>query len=139
MFSVLLLASILLSIEAWRAYRSKHWPTAEGVVIAFYETPSYRYSITGKTYTNSYVSCNEFWSRGLQMRNSAKYSVSYPLEAKVEVYYCPNNPALAALETEFDSRIVATIALLALVSGVCFAGFLFGWRIGFGARSPGPY
>ncbi len=129
LFSVWLLVTLWTSVQAWRAYNSKYWPTTDGVVIAFYATPDYKYSVGGKSYTNSYVSCNEFFNGDLFVSNSSKYAVTYPLQAKVKVHYCPSEPSLAALETAFDSRIIGAIAVLVLVSAVCFAGFVLGWPL----------
>ena len=129
MFSVWLLVSVLISVQAWRAHNSKYWPTTDGVVIAFYGTPEYRYSVAGKSYSGSYVSCNEFFDGGLFVSNSSKYAVRYPVQAKVKVHYRPGDPSLAALETAFDSRIIGAIAVLVLMTALCFAGFVFGWRL----------
>ena len=129
MLTVWLFVTVLISVQAWRAHNSHGWPTTGGIVIAFFETPNYRYFVGGKSYTGSYVSCNEFFTGYLSIRNSAKYAVRYPLQAKVSVHYCPSNPALAVLETAFDSSIIIAIGVLVLVTGLCFAGFLFGWRL----------
>jgi len=129
MFSVWLLVTIWTSVQAWRAHSSKYWPTTDGIVIAFYGTPDYQYSVGGKSYTSSYVSCNEFFNGDLFVSNSSKYAVRYPLQAKVKVHYSPGDPSLAALETAFDSRIIGAIAVLVLVTTLCFAGFVFGWRL----------
>jgi hypothetical protein len=129
MFSMVSLATVLFSVQAWRAHDSKHWPTTDGVVVSFYERPNYQYSVGGTSYTASHVSCNEFFDRYLSIRSSPEYAVRYPLQAKVSVHYYHSNPALAVLETTFDSSILIAIAVLALVTGLCFAGFLFGWRL----------
>jgi hypothetical protein len=129
MFCVWLLVTVWISVQARRAHSSKYWPTTEGVVVAFYATPDYRYSVGGKSYTGSCVSCNEFFNGDLFVSNSSKYAVRYPLQAKVKVHYCPGDPSLAALETTFDSRIIGAIAVLVLLTALCFAGFVFGWRL----------
>jgi hypothetical protein len=98
-------------------------------VIAFYGTPNYRYLVGGRSYTGSYVSCNEFFNEYLGIQNSSKHAVKYPLDAKVDVHYCPRNPALAVLETEFDSKILIAVAVLLLMTGLCAAGLLFGWPL----------
>jgi hypothetical protein len=130
MFTLLSLVTGVISACAWRAYNSRHWPTTDGVVTAFYETPNYKYSVSGRTYTGSHVSCNEFFNSYLSVGNSSKYAVRYPLEAKVAVHYCPSDPSLAVLETSFDSNIVIGIVVLVVMTGLCFVGFLFGRRVG---------
>src|SRR6266481_3383637 len=127
-FCMLLLFTVVGSVGAWRAHDSKKWPTADGIVVAFYEAPNYRYVIGGKSYTGSVVSCNEFFNGYLSIWNSAKSAVRYPLQAKVAVHYCPNNPTLAVLETAFDSRIITAIVLLVMMTSLSFAGLVFGWR-----------
>jgi hypothetical protein len=129
MFSIWLFFTVMFGGAAWRAHASQKWPTTDGTVVAFYGTPNYSYSVNGKSYTGSYVSCNEFFTDYLSMRNSASNAAKYPLQAKVSVHYCPSDPALAVLETAFDSSILIAVGILALFTGVCFAGFLFGWRL----------
>lgn len=111
-----------LSLQVWRAARSPHWPTTQGSVIAFYETPSYRYSVEGTSYTNDYTSCNELFSRLWSARNSQLYSVRYPLNTTVLVHFCPGNPAIAVLETKLDSSgliLLAGLALMTAIAGAC--------------------
>jgi len=128
MFSAWLLVTVVTSVQAWGAYTARNWPITDGVVTAFYGTPDYSYSVGGTSHTSSYVSCNEFFTPDLFVQNSAKYAVRYPLQAKVKVHYCPGKPTLAALETTFDFRIIPALGVLALVTALCFAGFIFGWR-----------
>src|SRR5687767_10740721 len=128
MFCAWSLLTVWTSVQAWRAYNSRYWPVTDGVVTAFYGTPDFTYTVAGKTYTGSYVSCNEFFDTYLFVSNSSKYAVKYPLQATVKVHYFPADPSLAALETAFDSRVIGEIAILVLVSTVCFAGLIFGWR-----------
>jgi len=115
--------------QVWRAHDSKNWPTTEGVVFAFYETPNYRYTVVGKTYTNSYASCNELFNFNWSIRNSEKYAVRYPLEAKVPVRYRRTKPSLAVLETKFDSSGIFIVGGLVLINLVFIVGFVFGGRI----------
>ena len=129
LFWFMLLAVItgLWSLGVWHAYTAKNWPTTEGVVIAFYGKPDYTYSVDGRTYTNSFVSCNEFfnlWS----VENSAKYAVKYPLGAKVAVYFSRRRPELSALQTQFDTSGILLVVTLVLMTSVFAAGFVFGWR-----------
>ena len=114
--------------QVWRAHDSRNWPTTDGVVFAFYETPNYKYSVGGQTYTNSDASCNELFNSLVSIQNSEKYAVRYPLGAKVLVHYCQSKPSLAVLETKFDSSGYYLVASLVLFTVVCIAGFLFGWR-----------
>jgi hypothetical protein len=94
--------TVLFTMQVWLAHSSRNWPTTSGVVIAFYETPEYRYLVGGRIYTNSYGSCNELFNKWWSVRNSSKYAVRYPLDAKVTVRYCPKRPDLAVLETDVD-------------------------------------
>jgi len=124
------LITALFSRQVWLAHTSKNWPTTAGVVVAFYETPEYTYAVKGQTYTNSYGSCNELFNRLWSIRNSAKYAVRYPLQAKVSVHYCPKTPALAVLENSFDRSGIVFVAALVLATFFFAAGFVFGWRFG---------
>jgi hypothetical protein len=127
--SVLLgFVTVVLSVQVWLAYTSRHWPTTGGVVVAFYETPEYKYSVSGQSYTNSYASCNELFNRLCSIRNSSKYAVKYPLGAKVTVRYCPNRPGVAVLETEFDFSGFILVVALVLITSLFAAGFGCGWR-----------
>src|SRR5262249_15255018 len=96
-------ASALWARQVWRAHDSRNWPSTEGLVFAFYETPNYCYTVAGRTYTNSYASCNELFNSHVSIQNSEKYAVRYPLQAKVSVHYLQTKPSLAVLETKFDS------------------------------------
>jgi hypothetical protein len=125
-------AAVVLSVQVWLAYTSKNWATTPGVVVAFYETPEYRYSVGDHTYTNSYGSCNELFNRLWAVRNSSKYAARYPLDAKVAVRYCPQRPGLAVLETDFDRSGIIIAGALVLVTSLCLAGLVFGWRFGRG-------
>jgi len=127
-FAVLSLVTSVVSVRAWRAYDSKHWPTTEGVVVAYFGNPDYKYSVGGTSYTSSYVSCNEFFDHYLAIRNSSKYAEKYPLQSKVSVHYRPADPALAVLETEFNARILLVVGVLVLATSFCAAGVWFGWR-----------
>jgi hypothetical protein len=122
-------ASALWVRQVWRAHDSRNWPTTEGVVFAFYETPNYRYTVAGQTYTNSDASCNELFNRIVSIQNSEKYAVRYPLEAKVQVHYSRKKPSLAVLETKFDSLGIYLVCGLVLINLVFIAGFVFGGRI----------
>src|SRR5690348_1378479 len=87
-FSVFIgLLLCVLSFEACQAFRSNRWPTTPGVVIAFYETPHYRYIADGKFVTNRTVSCNEFFNENVASKHSAVYAARYPLNSKVSVHY----------------------------------------------------
>lgn len=121
--------TIVLGLEVAHAYASKNWPETQGVVVAFYATPEYKYSVNGRTYSSSYASCNELFSYGWILQNSSKYALEYPLGAKVTVHYCPRKPALAVLETRLDFSGYILVAILACVTSICAAGFVFGWRL----------
>lgn len=121
--------SVLWARQVWRAHDSRNWPPTEGVVFAFYETPCYRYTVAGQTYTNSFASCNELFNRIVSIQNSEKYAVRYPLEAKVPVHYSRNKPSLAVLETKFDSLGIYLVCGLALINLMFIVGFVFGGRI----------
>jgi hypothetical protein len=121
--------SALWARQVWRAHDSRNWPTAEGFVFAFYETPNYRYSVAGQAYTNSYASCNELFNRLVSIRNSEKYAVRYPLEAKVVVHYLRKQPSLAVLDTKFDSSGFILVCGPVLINLVLLSGFVFGGRM----------
>jgi hypothetical protein len=133
LFLLTTLCISLLSREAYWAATSKNWPTTNGTVFAFYETPRYRYAVSGCGYTNDIASCNEMFDRTFAQRNSEKYSVRYPLQATVSVHYHPGKPNVSALETKFDPSVLGVIGVM-LVFDIFFAVcFAFGW--GFSSRS----
>ena len=119
---------VVLSVGASRAMHSKHWPTTEGVVIAYQEDPNYRYSVAGHAYVGSQVSCNRFVSSTADRKNTERNVARYYLGARVTVYYDPNKPSVAALETDFDSSIFIAIAALLLFCVFGGFGFIRGWR-----------
>jgi len=128
LFAVLSLVASWTTLQAWRACTSKYWPTTNGTVTAFYGTPDYQYSVAGQSHVSSYVSCNELFNYGLWVDNSSKYAVKYPLNSAVTVHYHPRRHSIAVLDTQFDPAVwIAVIALFAM-TGVCAAGFVFGWR-----------
>jgi len=120
--------AVLFAVQVSLAYTSRNWPTTSGIVVAFYETPEYKYSVAGTTYTNSCASCNELFDRNWSIRNSSKYAVRYPLGAKVDVHYSPKRPGVAVLETKFDRSEILIVLGLVLATSVCVAGVVFGWR-----------
>ena len=122
-------ASALWARQVSRAHGSRNWPTTEGVVFAFYETPNYRYTVAGQTYTNSYTSCNELFNSHVSIENSEKYAVRYPLQAKVPVHYLRTKPSLAVLETKFDSSGIFIVCGLVVINLIFIVAFVFGGRI----------
>src|SRR4026207_1247233 len=119
LFLMFLISGFLAAVLIFMAYRastSKHWPTTEGVVVAFFETPNYRYQVNGQSYTNDNVSCNEFTGMSSTAQNSEKYSVRYPPEAKGTGPYHPDKPGIAALETEFDPSVFKVIGIFLLMN-----------------------
>lgn len=137
-FAMCSLFAVLTTVDAWRACNSKYWPTTKGTVTAFYGTPEYQYSVAGTTNVSSYVSCNEFFNYHLWVDKSSRYAVKYPLDSQVTVYYCPKRPTLAVLDTKFDAKIWIAVVILFVMSGVCAAGFIFGWRVHSRRRFPWP-
>jgi hypothetical protein len=130
LFAFILLGVITVysSIQVWHAHASKNWPTTDGVVVAFYGRPDYRYSVDGRTYTNGDVSCNELFN-GFATRDSVKYAVRYPLDGKVVVRYCPSKPSRAVLETEFDASAgLGLISMSGFMTAMFAVGFVFGGR-----------
>ena len=123
---VLGLVTVLFGLQVAYAHASKSWPTTQGVVVAFYATPEYKYSVSGRTYSSSYASCNELFNSQGIIQNSSKYALEYPLKARVTVHYCPQKPALAVLETQFNSSGFLLVAALVLATSVCVSGIIFG-------------
>jgi hypothetical protein len=64
LFIIFTSIAVLFSVRIYRAFTSKNWPVTNGGGVAFYETPQYRYSVGGRTYSNDVASCNEFLLRG---------------------------------------------------------------------------
>jgi hypothetical protein len=119
-FCLMLLVTILISAKVWRVHDCKHWPTTKGTVIAFRETPNYKYFVGEKSYTNSIVSCNEVIDSYMSLRNSPGYAVRFPLQAGVVVHYRPSDPALSVLETDLNYKMVAVVMFgLVLMTGLC--------------------
>jgi hypothetical protein len=113
--------------------RSRHWPTAPGIVTASEVQPNYsltgrrrrshsahityRYPVNGTFYTNDVISYgNDFFD------NEYTQARVYAQGAGVEVRYDPGNPARAVLEP--GAGLVPVLAVLAGVG--CFS-FAF-WR-----------
>ena len=115
------------SFQSYRAMTSKHWPTTNGQVFAYYDAPNYRYKVAGATYEASRISCNEFFG-SRDRKKTDRYLMFYPLGANVVVRYHPSKPELAVLETDFDSGIFKAIGVLSLLVLVCLAGYWRGWR-----------
>ena len=130
MFVLMGLVTALWTREAWLASGSNRWPTTQGTVVAFYETPNFSYAVNGSVYTNSQASCNEFCNSYVAIRNSSKYAIKYPLNSAVTVHYRPSEPSRAVLETKFDPSIVIAIAGMLLMTTLCGAGTILGWRFG---------
>jgi hypothetical protein len=128
---VFALFSVFFGSNSWLAYTSNHWPTTDGLVVTFYGTPNFRYSVAGATYIDSHVSCNELVEGYSPIKYSATYATKYPLNARVVVHYCPGKPALAVLETVFDPACLIYVAIFSLMSLLCMAGIIFGWQIRF--------
>lgn len=123
--------TVLWCMQIAHAFASKRWPTTQGVVVAFYATPEYKYSVGGRTYLSSQAS----WDGNIL--NSAKYALEYPLGAKVTVHYCARKPALAVLETKFDfSSGCIVAAALFLTTSLCMTGVIFGGHLLLLARTP---
>ena len=108
--------SLLLFLgQIWSIYQgvqSKKWPTAEGIVIQSYVriSPggdsgdiyepriSYGYSISGKPYESNSISYKQ--NPNTTSRGPADNVISkYPKGSRVRVYYDPDNPTNAVLET----------------------------------------
>ncbi len=128
-FLVFVGVAFLTTLGAYRAFTCKHWPVTDGVVIAFYETPQYRYSVGGSSHTNDVVSCNEFVNRWVATKNSARYATKYPLGANIRIHYLSNQPEIAVLETEFDPSVLPALGVLYVVC--------IGLGLGFLRSSPG--
>jgi hypothetical protein len=105
--------------EVMSAYQSQHWPSVEGEITSSYvqqdvrsiedssKKPtfspkiSYQYSVGGKTYTGEKISFSG--GEGGEKKNKAQAVVNrYSSGKKVAVYYDPNHPEKAVLETGFS-------------------------------------
>jgi hypothetical protein len=112
---------ILATANRRRERASRHWPTAEGVVIAaatmtapnpgrnlskelFWPQVTYAYQVGGQHYTAQRIAWHErpFQSGG----EALKFIARYPVEAQVPVYYNPANPALAVLNPDSGKSAV---------------------------------
>jgi hypothetical protein len=116
-----------LANKAYYAMTCKDWPVTEGAVVAFQQTPVYRYFAGGVTNENDMVSCNELLNDNVAIRNSEKYSVRYPLGAKVHVHYHPRKMKIAVLETQFDRQNLVPIVIVILFGFVVFVVFCKLW------------
>ncbi len=95
---------------AFQSIRCKDWPTTQGIIrtaemgrhrgnkggTTYSANVSYDYSVGGSRYTGKKVafgmmSASSSYARGILER--------YPIGAKVPVYYSPDNPETAVLET----------------------------------------
>jgi hypothetical protein len=126
---LLAVVTTLTIIGASRAARSKDWPVTEGVVIAFHETPNYQYRVNGATFVSDTVSCNELFGFSRALTDSEKYSLRYPLQAKVTVHYHPAKPEIGVLEKKFDRAAWKRITLLVAMTLLLALGFSAGGRM----------
>ena len=117
LFGSLGLLSLGLGIVGyWESLESNTWPTTDGVVVSsgivnLSQTISgrrqykaqviYEYTVNGQVYTSDGVTYSDsFGSRGRAEATAARYQSDMP----VTVYYAPDNPARAILETGPSSR-----------------------------------
>ena len=124
------LLGTFFGLQAYRANTCKGWPVTEGVVVAYYGKPNYRYSVGGVSHIGTRVSCNEFFlgRNSSAAKNGDRYLATYPLGGSVKVHYDPGRPEIAVLETNFDSGILKVIGVILLVCLLCAVGFKQGWR-----------
>ena len=99
-----------------RGYVSSHWPKTDGIIQSstisqsYSKAPSntqqqrtlygarisYDFQVAGSTYSSSRVSFNDY---SHDMNHAQSIHNRYPQGKKVTVYYAPDNPQLAVLET----------------------------------------
>jgi hypothetical protein len=128
LFSLAIFAfGVLFAVKAYYAMTCPQWPVTQGTVVAFRQTPVYRYAVGGVTNESDVVSCNELLNDNASIRNSDKYSVRYPLGAEVSVHYHPRKANLAVLETQFDRQYLVPIGAVFLLGIAFFAVFCKIW------------
>jgi hypothetical protein len=109
----ILIGAVALGVGVWNLYRSldcEHWPATEGVVDraemkyqsnnkgggSYSADVSYHYEVSGTNYSGKRLAFGT-------MSSSASYAQAilarYPAGKKISVYYSPNDPELAVLET----------------------------------------
>ena len=135
--------ALLILVKLPKAVASLTWPTTEGTVISsevaeagfsytegWYPHVSYCYSVNGKDYVSGDVEVI-----GVANGSTADYARQvverYPVGEQVEVYYAPDNPSVALLESGIPNNGVFTPLLFfaGVAGGVLLfcAGFLCIW------------
>lgn len=134
-----ILAVVILAIAAgicvvlvreWRrAIASRKWPSTTGIVVSstvekhlgkggatYAAVVAYHYAVDGRDLKADVVTRN--WTSGTE-EEAQQTSLRYPVGAVVTVYYDPQAPELAALETKLDARAYPCV-LAATVTLGCF-------------------
>ncbi|HIH42313.1 TPA: DUF3592 domain-containing protein [Candidatus Woesearchaeota archaeon] len=125
------------------ARHSLEWPGVEGIIIGsriekmesyesdgsrqvtYYPRIAYFYNISDKSFTSNRVSFGEYWSSNI--KHSEEVVAKYPLDARISVYYDPNNPENSVLEKGLSWGIyfVLLFGLVFLAVGIFFGVVFF--------------
>ncbi len=123
-----------------RSLESNNWPTVSGKVIlsrvveskgagesaltSYYADIAFTYAVNGKEITSGMVSMSDLISTDKSYHE--KLVAKYPQDARVTVFYNPNNPRDGVLEPGFTGDLFIPL----IVGGVVFllgVGMLVGW------------
>ncbi|TPW18584.1 MAG: hypothetical protein FD130_151 [Halothiobacillaceae bacterium] len=120
---------------SWRRIKKsntiKKWPMAEGVIeisnpssVENNFTPLVKYSYTVEK--KSHTGVLHIESDGTAMPSDSVNTVKkYPVNAKVDVFYDPNNPEISTLEPQVkkDEKLIFWLCAGSLVTGFTFVLF----------------
>ncbi len=116
----------------YKGYESQNWPTTQGKIIFSSLTGAkqimgrrafirFEYSVAGRRYVGRQISYTHI--RG-NYSSAVEILRRYPIDKTVTIYYDPDNPRDAVLETEISGRI----AWLFILSGLAVILGLMGLR-----------
>jgi hypothetical protein len=126
-------------------YQSRAWPAAQGRItqsqaalehvkrsgstgstIRYAARIRYNYTVGAKTYSSSTIGFGKSRYTSKKQSKTMKYLEQYPEGKSVTVYYAPDDPRRAALETGITGGafLILLIGFVFLIAGgACFIGF----------------
>jgi hypothetical protein len=122
---------VWLAVNMCWGRQSEGWPDTEGTILSartrrqgdihstqYVVDVRYEYEVEGKVYTSGRRTFGRRYVTGWQ--SAADVAEEYPPGAKVRVYYHPDNPKRAVLETGivWDNAVLMVVCLVALFFGV---------------------
>ena len=133
--AVLILGAILLTglgvagvsvVDIWTGLKTPAWPTVEGQVVESRITSGsegtahveYEYEVAERRYRNDRIATGFFFGNV----GAILVQRRYPLEKRVRVYYDPDDPGNAVLETGIPASAWVMLVIGLIAAGVGGAG-----------------